>query len=83
MVAAVASSLRNRAVPAHIAVFGEIGLAGEVRTTTQAGLRAREARQLGFTRCVMPDKSLATADVPDGLEVIGVRTVGEALVALL
>jgi DNA repair protein RadA/Sms len=44
--------------------FGEIGLAGEVRTTTQAGLRAREARQLGFTRCVMPDKSLAAAMCP-------------------
>ena len=83
VVAAVASSLRNRAVPAHVAVFGEIGLAGEVRTTTQAGLRAREARQLGFTRCVMPDKSLAAADVPDGLEIVGVRTVGEALEALL
>jgi DNA repair protein RadA/Sms len=83
VIAAVASSLRNRAVPAHVAVFGEIGLAGEVRTTTQAGLRAREARQLGFTRCVMPDNSLAAADVPDGLEIVGVRTVGEALEALL
>jgi DNA repair protein RadA/Sms len=83
IVAAVASSLRNRPVPPDVVVFGEIGLAGEVRATTQAALRAREASQLGFKRCVMPDRSLAPADTPDGLQIVGVRTVGEALDALL
>jgi DNA repair protein RadA/Sms len=83
ILAAVASSLRNRPIASDIVVFGEIGLAGEVRATTQAGLRAREASQLGFRRCLMPDKSLAPADAPAGLEIIGVRTVGEALDALL
>jgi DNA repair protein RadA/Sms len=83
IVAAVASSLRNRAVPSDVVVFGEIGLAGEVRATTQAALRAREARQLGFARCVLPDRSLSAADAPAGLELIGVRTIGEALDALL
>jgi DNA repair protein RadA/Sms len=83
ILAAVASSLRNRPIASDIVVFGEIGLAGEVRATTQAGLRAREASQLGFRRCLMPDNSLAPADAPAGLEIIGVRTVGEALDALL
>jgi len=83
VVAAVASSLRNRPIPPDVVVFGEVGLAGEVRATTQAALRAREAAQLGFTRCVAPDDSLAAADIPQGLEIVGVRTVGEALDALL
>ncbi len=64
VVTAVASSLRNRPLPSDVVVFGEVGLAGEVRATTQAALRAREAAQLGFTRCVLPEGSLAAADVP-------------------
>jgi DNA repair protein RadA/Sms len=83
VIAAVASSLRNRAIAADAVVFGEVGLAGEVRATAQAALRVREAAQLGFARCVIPDRSLAAADVPRGIEVTGVRTVGEALDALL
>jgi DNA repair protein RadA/Sms len=83
IVAAVASSLRNRPIAADVVVFGEIGLAGEVRATTQAAARAREASQLGFRRCLMPDRSLAPADAPAGLEIVGVRTVGEALDALM
>ncbi len=83
VVAAVASSLRNRAIPADVVVFGEIGLAGEVRATSHAALRVREARQLGFRTCVMPENSLSPGESPSNLEVIGVRTVGEALDALL
>ena len=83
VLAAVASSLRNRAIASDVVVFGEVGLAGEVRAIAQAALRVREAAQLGFTRCVMPDRSLMPADIPRGLEVAAVRTVGEALDALL
>ena len=83
VVAAVASSLRNKPVAPDVVVFGEVGLAGEVRSTSQAGLRVREAVQLGFTRCVMPDGNLAPGDVPRELKVTGVRSVGEALDALL
>jgi DNA repair protein RadA/Sms len=81
--AAHAASRRNRPIPADVVVFGEVGLAGEVRSATQAALRAREASQLGFRRCLLPDRSLAPGDTPPGLEVVGVRTVGEALDALL
>jgi len=83
IVAAVASSLRNRPISPDVVVFGEVGLAGEVRSTTQAALRAREAAHLGFTRCVLPDGSLSRTDAPKDLELIPVRTVGEALDALM
>ena len=83
VVAAVASSLRNRPIAPDVVVFGEVGLAGEVRATAQAALRAREAAQLGFARCVLPDGCLSAADAPNDLEIVGVRTVGEALDALM
>jgi len=83
IVAAVASSLRNRPIQSDVVVFGEVGLAGEIRATTQAALRVREAAQLGFTRCVVPDGNLSPADALSGVEIVGVRTVGEALDALM
>ena len=79
VLAAVASSLRNRPVRSGTAVFGEVGLAGEVRGTTQAALRIKEAAQLGFTRCVMPASNDASSVTRAGCEAIGVRTVEEAL----
>jgi DNA repair protein RadA/Sms len=83
IVAAVASSVRNRAIKPGSAVFGEVGLAGEIRGTSQAALRVREAGQMGFTRCVVPEGNFAPADAPAGLEVVGVRTVSEALDQLI
>jgi DNA repair protein RadA/Sms len=83
IVAAVASSMRNRAVRAGTAVFGEVGLAGEIRGTSQASLRVREAAHMGFTRCVVPEGNCAPEDAPDGLELVGVRTVNEALDQLM
>ena len=83
VIAAVASSLRNRAVRPGTAVFGEVGLAGEIRGATQAALRVKEAAQLGFTRCVMPDSDDLTDSDFKGCERIGVRTVEEALEAIV
>jgi DNA repair protein RadA/Sms len=85
VVAAVASSVRNRAVGSSTAIFGEVGLGGEVRGIPQPALRVREAARMGFERCVLP---MASADLPDSerpaqLELVGVRTVDEALQALL
>jgi DNA repair protein RadA/Sms len=84
--AAVASSLRNRPLAGGTAVFGEIGLAGEVRGASQASLRVREAAQLGFARCVLPRANLDPADramADGGCELIGVSHLGEALDVLL
>ena len=80
---AVASSLRNRSVRAGTAVFGEVGLAGEVRGVSQASLRVREAAQMGFTRCVLPEGNCAPEDAPAGLELVAVKTVTEALDELI
>jgi DNA repair protein RadA/Sms len=83
IVAAVASSVRNRAIREATAVFGEVGLAGEVRGTSQSALRVREAAQMGFTRCVVPEGNVAPAEAPPGCEVVGVKTVSEALDQLI
>jgi len=77
VVAAVASSLRNRPLPADTVVFGEVGLAGEVRSAGQALLRVREAVQMGFKRCVLPARSIPPG--VEGIELLGVHTLTEAL----
>jgi len=82
VLAAVASSVRNRVIPATTAMFGEVGLAGEIRGITQAALRVREAAQMGFKRCVMPEANIDPSErgqFPGDFELVGVRTVGEAL----
>jgi DNA repair protein RadA/Sms len=83
IVASVASSVRNRPIRAGSAVFGEVGLAGEVRGTSQASLRIREAAQMGFPRCILPDGNVVPAEAPNGCELVGVRTVTEALDQLI
>jgi DNA repair protein RadA/Sms len=85
VLAAIASSVRNRVIPATTAMFGEVGLAGEVRGISQAPLRVREAAQMGFRRCIMPEANIDPDDRSQGgdCELVGVRTVGEALDALL
>ena len=75
--AAIASSFRNRPLPADTAVFGEIGLGGEVRGAGQTGLRLREASQMGFKRCVLPARNVI--DDVEGIQQVGVQTLEEAL----
>ena len=82
VVAAVASSVRNRGVSPSTALCGEVGLSGEIRGIPQAGLRVREAAQMGFTRIVLPSANLEGSG--DGkIELVGVRTLGEALDELI
>ena len=85
VVAAIASSVRNRAIAQTTAMFGEVGLAGEVRGISQAALRVREAAQMGFRRCIMPEANIDPSDraALGECELVGVRTVGEALDHLL
>jgi len=79
IVVAIVSSFRNRPVDERTAVFGEVGLAGEVRATSHALLRAREAYAMGFKRWIIPQGNMTGLDYDDGIEVIGVRTAIEAL----
>lgn len=80
--AALASSVRDRAVPADMAVIGEIGLSGELRAVPQLGLRLREAAKLGFRRVVVPRTARGDPS-PDGLELLAVRSLRDALDSLL
>ena len=92
VVAAVASSVRNRGLSPSTAVFGEVGLSGEIRGIPQAPLRIREAVQMGFTRVVLPAANMdpsessgfagTSADKAE-CELVGVRTLGEALDELI
>jgi DNA repair protein RadA/Sms len=85
VLAAIASSVRNRAIAGTTAMFGEVGLAGEVRGITQAALRIREATQMGFRRCILPSANveLAEPSLPADCELVGVRTLAEALEEVL
>lgn len=79
VVASIASSFKNLPVDSHTAVFGEIGLTGEVRGALQAQTRAREAQSLGFKKIIMPQSNTAGLERLLGLRVVGVRSVEEAL----
>jgi len=85
VVAAIASSVRNRVIPPTTAMFGEVGLAGEVRGITQAALRIREAAQMGFKRCILPEANIDPSDrgLNGDCDLVGVRTIGEALDAAM
>src|SRR5688500_1209539 len=80
--AAVASSVRNRGLAPASAVFGEVGLSGEIRAIPQAALRVREAAQMGFERVMMPAANVDGLQGA-GCELVGVHTVGEALDQLI
>jgi len=83
IVAAVASSVRNRPIKTGTAMFGEVGLAGEVRGISQSAMRVREAAQMGFTRCIVPQGSSPGENAPEGFELVTVKTVAEALDQLM
>ena len=82
LVTAIASSFRNQSIDPHTAVFGEVGLTGEVRGATQAPVRAREAQALGFNRIVMPASNTKGLERLLGTRVVGVRSVEDALAEL-
>jgi DNA repair protein RadA/Sms len=78
-VASLASSFRDRAIPSRTLVLGEVGLAGEVRAVSQPEARLAEAARLGFERALLPAANARHADLPRGLEAVGVETVADAL----
>jgi DNA repair protein RadA/Sms len=75
---AVVSSIRNKALTHKLAVFGEIGLSGEIRPVQRGQERLKEATKLGFNRILAPKANLPK-QVPAGVEVRGVVTLSEAL----
>jgi len=79
VVAAIASSFRNLQVPPDTAVFGEVGLTGEVRGVLQAQTRAREAQTLGFKKLILPESNKKGLDKLLGMRVVGVKNLDQAL----
>ena len=79
IVMALASSFRNSAIDEKTVIFGEVGLAGEVRSVSSAEQRVREAAKLGFKRCILPKNCVEKMSDAPGIEVIGVANVSEAI----
>lgn len=75
---AVLSSLRNRSLPAGMVVFGEVGLAGEIRPVQNGQERLKEALKLGFSRAIVPYANKPKKDII-GMEVIAIKHITEAL----
>lgn len=82
-VLALASSFRDRPVPNDLAAIGEVGLTGELRTVNALGQRLAEVQRLGFTKCLIPKRVQGKLAAPNGLELIRVNNIREALAALL
>lgn len=75
----IVSSLRDIVPNQNNVYIGEIGLTGEVRGVSRIEQRVTEAKKLGFKRVIIPDKNIKGWNIPDGIDVIGVKSVAEAL----
>jgi DNA repair protein RadA/Sms len=82
VIASIASSLKDKLIDPEMVVFGEVGLGGEVRGVSQSEVRVKEAARLGFKRCLLPKQNQDKVKGAKGIELIGVRTVREAMEAL-
>ncbi len=79
VVMSIVSSYKNRPVAGDTIVFGEVGLSGEVRAVTMPEQRVAEAKKLGFKTCIMPAVSVKSVGKTEGMEIIGVKTVNQAM----
>lgn len=79
IVMAIVSSYKNRPISEKTIVFGEVGLSGEVRAVSMPGQRVAEARKLGFQTCIMPEVSKRMLKNVKGIEIIGVKSVNQAM----
>jgi DNA repair protein RadA/Sms len=77
---AITSSIRNRALPKHLVVFGEVGLAGEIRPCPRGQERLKEAAKLGFKIAIVPKANLPKSKIAD-LQTIAVERIDEAIAA--
>ncbi len=81
---ALYSSLTDKVVSPDIITFGEIGLAGELRSVQRTAQRISEAQRLGFTKCILPVSSLKGIDSSKySIQIVGVKTIREAFSAAL
>lgn len=79
VVIAAASSYRDQVVDNSLAAVGEVGLTGEIRAAGNLSQRLNEISRLGFRRCVIPRQGTEKLNAPDGLELLRVRNIREAI----
>jgi DNA repair protein RadA/Sms len=79
IVSAMLSSFLDRPVDKNLVAFGEVGLAGEIRAVSQPEVRIKEAKKLGFTRCVLPKGNSEACSRIEGVELVPVETVKQLM----
>ena len=79
IVLAIVSSYKERPIDEKTICFGEVGLSGEVRAVSMAEQRVLEAKKLGFTTCILPQVSRESMRPVEGIRLVGVRTVKDAM----
>ena len=79
IVSAMISSFLDRPVDKNMVVFGEVGLAGEIRGVSQAELRIKEAKKLGFSRCILSRSNLEGCSYTSGIDLVGIDSVKSLL----
>ncbi len=83
LIVALASSFRDKPVPYDLAAIGEVGLTGELRAVHALNQRLSEVRRLGFTKCLIPARDSGTMIAPEGLELIRIANIREAIATLI
>ena len=83
ILASITSNCLDKPIDSSTVIFGEVGLAGEVRAISQVEPRVREAAKLGFKRCIMPKDNMKGLKAPSGMKLEGVSTIKEAIAKFL
>lgn len=83
LIIALASSFRDKPVPYDLAAIGEVGLTGELRAVHALNQRLSEVRRLGFTKCLIPARNSGKLIVPEGLDLIKVSNIRQAIAVLV
>ncbi len=79
IIVALVSSFKNVPVDAHTIIFGEVGLAGEVRGVSMAAQRVKEAAKMGFTTCILPKINCEGMEEVKRMKLVGVQNISEVL----
>ena len=79
IVMAIVSSYKNRPIEEGTIIFGEVGLSGEVRAVSMPEQRVAEAKKLGFRTCIMPSVSVESVKNIQGIKIIGVKNINDAI----
>ncbi|MBW1829279.1 MAG: DNA repair protein RadA [Deltaproteobacteria bacterium] len=77
IVSAMMSSFLDKPLDREVVMFGEVGLAGEIRGVSQPNLRIREAKKLGFSKCLLSRSNTEGVKPPKGMKLTGIETIQE------